>query len=237
MSSISLTSLNPFSSRILRLSILPLLALPPVLFASAADALTVTVKQGSAPAGSTEWTFAGSSTYTQLNPGGSFAVVPPLTAIVEWKGDSLSDYVKTGAYDNYTPTLTSGLISLTVTPVSGPAKSGTITALHIDHDGSGDDFGIGLAGLSTSPANTAIPLNSNDVVSWSGSGIFAVDFVNLNIGSFLFNRYGDSTLSRFGDLPITITVQEAPGPLPVLACGVALSFSRKLRKRLMAAQK
>ena len=195
------------------------------------------VKQGSAPAGFTKWTFTGSSTYTQLNPGGSFAVVPPLSAIVEWKGDSLSDYVKTGAYDNYTPTLASGLVTISVAPVSGPAKTGTITALHIDHDTTGDDFGIGLDGQSTSPLNTAIPLNSNDVVSWSGSGIFPVDFANLNVGTFLFNRYGDSGSSRFGDLPITITVQGVPGPLPVLGCGVALSFSRKLRKRLMAVQK
>jgi hypothetical protein len=230
-------NLNVFRFRILRSSILPFLVLPPILFASAAGALTVTVKQGSAPAGFTEWTFTGSSTYTQLNPGGTFAVVPPLAAIVEWKGNLLSDYVKTGTYDNYTPTLASGLISLTVTPVSGPARSGTITALHIDHDASGDDFGIGLDGLSTSPLNTAIPLSSNDVVSWSGSGIFPVDFTNLNVGSFLFNNYGDSTLSRFGDLPITITVQEAPAPLPVLGCGVALSFSRKLRKRVLALHK
>lgn len=226
---------SPLRHQLLRLLILPCLASSPALLASTADAaLMITVKQGSAPVGSTEWMFSGSSTYIQLNPGGAFAVVPPLTNIIEWKGDALSDFVKTGAYDNYTPTLASGTISLTVAPVSGPVKTATISALHVDHDDTGDDFGVGLDGSSTSPVNTAISLNANAVVSWSGSGIFPVDITKLNYGSFLFAKYGASSSSRFGDLPITINVQEAPGPLPLLGLGVAFPFSRQMRRKALA---
>ena len=210
------------------------LALSPVLFAATAHAsLKVTVKQGNAPAGFTEWTFSGSSTYTEVNPGGTFALVPPLTDIVEWKGDALSDYVKPQAYNNYTPTLISGSIGITVTPPSGPAQSAIITALHVDHDNTGDDFGVGLSG------SMAIPLNTNDVVSWSGTGIFAVDFAKLNVGSFSFLNYGETSTTSsqpFGNLPLTISV-EVPGPLPVLGTAFAFSCSRQLRRRIQVSRK
>lgn len=210
---------------------MPCLALGPMLFAPAADAeLLVTVTRGLGPAGSSEWIFSGSSTYSELNPGGTFAVVPPLTAMVEWKGTAASDYVKNGGYDNHRTEIVSGSITLTVTPASGPAVSAPIQALLVDHDNSGDDFGLGIS------APASIPLTADAVVSWSGQGIFAVDMAKLNVGAFPFTNYGETTPTSsqpFGTLPLTIKVQ-VPGPLPLLGCGVALSCSRHLRRRVRA---
>jgi hypothetical protein len=202
------------------------------LFASAAHAsLTVTVVPVAAPAAHTLWTFSGSSVYTQLNPGGKFAG-EPFGNIVEWKGDGGSDYVKTGTYNNYIASLLSGSIQINVTPAAGLPTPGSIAGLHIDHDSSGDDFGTGLQGI------VDIPLANNDVVSWSGSGIFPVDIANLNIGTFAFSKYGETASipsQPFGTLPLTMNVQ-VPGPLPWLGCGLAFSFSRTLRRRIQALQ-
>ena len=173
-----------------------------VLIASTSRAeLIVTVTQAGAPPGQTLWTFSGSSTYTQLLPGGKFAG-GALANIEEWKGDAGSDYVKAGTYNNFTTSMISGAISLTVTPLVGSSSSGSIVGLHVDHDTSGDDFGVGLLGSD-------IPLSQGDVVTWSGSGIFAVDFANLNLGSFNFLNFGGSQAvsgAIYGRLPIAMNV-------------------------------
>jgi len=163
--------------------------------------LIVWITQAGAPAGQTLWTFGGTSTYGQLAPGGKFAG-GSLANIEEWKGDAGSDYVKTGAYNNFTTSMISGAISLTVTPLVGSPSSGSIGGLHIDHDSSGDDFGVGLLGAD-------IPLSQGDVVTWSGSGIFAVDMANLNLGNFSFTNFGGSQAVSgqiYGTLPITLNV-------------------------------
>ena len=196
---------------------------PSLLLATASHAaLTVTVGPG-APIGQSVWTFSGSSTYNQQVPGGKFAA-GGLALIQEWKGDSSSDYVKTGSYNNYVADLTSGLINIVVAPLSGSPLSGTIDGLHIDHDTSGDDFGVSLLGT------VDIPLADGDSVSWSGSGIFPVDLAKLNLGSFLFSNYGEDTQGQpYGVLPINMVVS-APGPLPLLGCGAAFTISRRLRR-------
>jgi hypothetical protein len=196
---------------------------PGLLLATASHAaLTVTVSPG-APSGQSVWTFSGSSIYNQQNPGGKFAA-GGLALIQEWKGDSGSDYVKTGAYNNHVADLSSGSIDIVVTPLSGSPLSGNIDGLHIDHDTSGDDFGVSLLGT------VDIPLAAGDTVSWSGSGIFPVDLAKLNLGSFLFSKYGEDPLGQpYGILPINMVVS-VPGPLPLLGCGAAFTFSRRLRR-------
>lgn len=170
------------------------------LLASTAQAgLVVTVTRDSAP-GQTLWTFSGTSTYTQIAPGGKFAGGSVLN-IEEWKGDSSSDYVRTGEYNNFTTTLVSGAIGMTVT-TSGAQAFGSIGSLHIDHDSSGDDFGVGLFGDD-------LPLVNGDVIAWSGSAVFAVDIAKLNGGSFSFSNYGGSQAVAgqiYGTLPLTLNV-------------------------------
>lgn len=173
------------------------------LLASSSDAgLVVTVTRDSTP-GQTLWAFSGSSIYTQLAPGGKFAAAGTSpTLIEEWKGGATgSDYVVAGQYNNFTTTLISGAIGLTVnTP--GNTYVGSVGYLHIDHDDSGDDFGVGLFGDD-------IPLLNGDVVTWSGSAVFAVDFTKLNPGSFLFSNYGGSQAvsgTTFGTMPLTLNV-------------------------------
>ena len=198
-----------------------------LLLGSAANAaLQVTVTQAGAPLGQSIWAFSGSARYSEQFPGGKFAA-GSLTNIEEWKGNAGSDYVKTSAYNNYTPALISGLIELTVASLTGSTATGTIVGLHIDHDTSGDDFGTGLAGLID------IPLADGDLVSWAGTGVFPVDLANLNMGSFFFANYGGSSAVSgriYGTLPITMNVQPAPGPLPLLGCGAAFAYSRRLRR-------
>ncbi|MEB3200556.1 MAG: hypothetical protein VKK62_08535 [Synechococcaceae cyanobacterium] len=181
--------------------------------------------------GNTLWTFSGTSTYSELAPGGRFAG-GALSNIIEWKGDSASDYVKSGTYNNYTTSLLSGLISLTVTPQAGGPLQGSIAGLHVDHDNSGDDFGTGLSGAD-------IPLMNGDLVSWSGSGVFAVDIANLIAGSYLFNNYGETLQgSPFGSLPLNLVVSTTPAvpaPLPVLGSAAAFACSRRLRRRIRRA--
>ncbi|MCS5691879.1 hypothetical protein NZK33_07750 [Cyanobium sp. FGCU-6] len=199
-----------------------------LLMGSAADAaLQVTVTQAGAPPGQSVWAFSGSASYTELFPGGKFAA-GGVNNIEEWKGDGGSDYVKPLTYNNYTPGLISGLIDLTVTSSTGGVRTGTIVGLHIDHDGSGDDFGAQLDG------SIDIPLADGDLVSWAGSGVFPVDLANLNTGSFFFSNYGESPTVAgmiYGTLPIEINVQPVPGPLPLLGCGAAFASARRLRRR------
>jgi hypothetical protein len=79
---------------------------------------------------------------------------------------------------------------------------GSIGYLHIDHDDSGDDFGVGLFGDD-------IPLLGGDVVAWSGSAVFDVDINKLNPGAFSFSNYGGSQAVAgqiYGTLPLTLNV-------------------------------
>lgn len=173
------------------------------LLASTAQAgLVVTVTRDSAP-GRTLWTFSGSSTYSQIAAGGKFAAAGTSpTLIEEWKGGGTgSDYVVTGEYNNFTTTLVSGAIGLTVS-TPGNLYVGSIGYLHIDHDDSGDDFGVGLFGDD-------IPLLGGDVVAWSGSAVFDVDINKLNPGAFSFSNYGGSQAVAgqiYGTLPLTLNV-------------------------------
>lgn len=89
----------------------------------------------------------------------------------------------------------------------------------IDHDNSGDDFGISLVAAD-------IPLAHNDVVSWSGSGVFAVDINSLNRNSYTFSNYGDT-----GTLELALSVQAVPEPhsfalAALAAVGVAIRRRR-----------
>jgi hypothetical protein len=202
------------------------LAMVALSAASASADLTVTVTPDSTT-GQTLWTFSGTSTYAETAPGGKFAAGDVLN-IEEWKGGAGSDYVVTGSYNNYTTGLISGGITLTVT-TGGTPSSGSITSMHIDHDTTGDDFGVGLLGT------TDIPLTNGDLISWSGSGVFAVDLSGLNLGTFAFSSYGGSQAvsGLYGTLPLTLNVVPEPATcimaLAGLACGGYTMFRRRKR--------
>lgn len=188
--------------------------------ASAAQAnLVIDIYQDADP-GRTLWVFSGSAQYSETNPGGVFAG-GDLASIVEWKGVTPeSDYV-TSFYNNYTTSLISGSVAVSVTPSGGSAILGAIDGLHVDHDTTGDDFGISLAGSD-------IPLSNNALVAWSGSAVFQVDHSKLNRGSFSFQNYGDSA---YGILPLTLEVVPEPGTAALLILGVAGLVRTAMRGR------
>ncbi len=177
------------------------------------------------PAGQTRWTFSGSTTYTRVNSdaviaGGSSA------AIREWKGaGAVADFVVSGAYNNYLASQVSGSIDVSVIRGISSIISDNIDGLHIDHDSSGDDFGISLTTL------TDIVLQDQDVLSLSGSAVFDVDFAKLNQGTFQFVDYDDPLA---GSLPITLMVEAVPEPSSALV-GLGLMAAtggiRRLRRR------
>lgn len=185
-------------------------ALTALGMASTAQAnLVINIYQDGDP-GRTLWVFSGSAQYSETNPGGKFAG-GDLASIVEWKGVTPeSDYV-TSFYNNYTSALITGSVAISVTPSGGSAILGAIDGLHVDHDTSGDDFGVSLAGSD-------IPLSNNALVTWSGSAVFPVDYSRLNRGSFPFQTYGDTS---YGTLPLTLAVVPEPGTAALLMIGVA----------------
>lgn len=196
--------------------------------------LIVTVTPNSTP-GHTLWTFSGSTTYVQQAAGGKFAAGAP-SLIEEWKGGSPeSDYVVTGAYNNHIASLQSGGINLKVTSAGTPSF-GSIDSLHIDHDTTGDDFGVGLLGT------VDIPLVQGDLVEWTGSGVFDVDFTKLNLGSFSFVSYGGSTLGGgiTGQMLLTLNVNSSsvpeidPGSLSAALALVMGALALKEQRRAVA---
>ncbi len=196
------------------------------LGASAAQAaLSIDVSYHSA--GFTLWQFTGASTYLESSPGGTLSG-SILSSIIEWKGGALTaDYVPSASYNNYTTALESGSVSLSVTPSGGSATTDFVDGLHVDHDNSGDDFGISLL-------TADIPLAHNDLVAWTGSAVFAVDLTKLNPGSFTFTNYGDGGLpvgSPFGTLDLALTVQAIPEPSALGLSALALAAFTARRRR------
>ena len=201
--------------------VMRLIALTAFGMASAAQAnLMIDVYEYSTP-GQSRWVFSGSAQYSENVVGGKFAG-GDVSLIEEWKGVGAgSDYVKTGAYSNYTPWLISGSVTLSVTPSGGGIIHGSIDGLHIDDDTtrptSGDDFGVSLAAVD-------IALSANALVSWSGEAIFDVDINKLNRGTFSFLNYGEQPLpaepgQKYGSLPLTLEVPE-PGTAVLLMLGM-----------------
>jgi len=192
-----------------------LIALTAFGMASAAQAnLMIDIYEYSTP-GQSRWVFSGSAQYSQNVVGGKFAG-GDVSLIEEWKGGGAgSDYVKTGAYNNYTTSLISGSVTLSVTPSGGSITQGSIDGLHIDHDTTGDDFGVSLAAED-------IALSADALVSWSGEAIFDVDINKLNRGTFSFLNYGENpnvSGQIYGSLPLTLEVPE-PGTAVLLMLGV-----------------
>ena len=198
-------------------------ALACALGSSAAQAaLSINISHHST--GFTLWEFSGSSNYLQASPGGKISG-STLDTIIEWKGSAAaSDYVPASSYNNYTVALQSGSISVSVTPSGGSATTDFVDGLHVDHDNTGDDFGISLLSAD-------IPLANDDLVSWSGAGVFAVDSNSLNAGSFTFANYGDGGIpvnSPFGSLDLSLAVQAVPEPT---SCGLAALAGAALTAR------
>jgi len=202
------------------------LAFAALLASSAYGDLSVTVTPDVTP-GQTVWQFSGSSIFSGTAvakfAGGA------LENIEEWKGGAGSDYVKAGAYNNVTKSLISGTIGITVTPSGTSGVDGSIGGLHIDHDNSGDDFGVGLLG-----SDILVP--DGAVVAWTGSGVFAVDIANLNPGLFTFSDYGGSQAGGpiNGVLPITMSVVPEPSTWVMGAGGIACAAWGAWRRRKRA---
>jgi hypothetical protein len=175
--------------------------------------------------GQTLWTFSGSTTYARVN---SDAVIAggALAGIREWKGaGAVADYVVAGAYNNYTTSLVSGSVDISVIRGISSIVSNNLDGLHIDHDSSGDDFGVSLNSL------TDIILQDQDILAMSGSAVFAVDFAKLNQGTFQFSDYDDPLA---GTLPMTLVVQAVPEPTSAMVGLGLLAASggiRRLRRR------
>lgn len=191
---------------------------------SAALVITVT-NDPTLPVGQTRWTFSGSTTYTRVNTDGVIAG-GLLADIREWKGaGAAANYVVDGTYNNYVTGLVSGSIDVSVVRGISSISSSNLDGLHIDHDSSGDDFGISLTSL------TDIVLQDQDILGLSGSAVFAVDFAKLNQGTFQFANYDDPLA---GFLPITLVVQAVPEPssaLVGLGLIAATGSIRRLRRR------
>lgn len=191
--------------------------------------LVVTVTRDATP-GQTLWQFSGSSTYTQIAAGGKFAGGPVLDQ--EWKGSASSDYVVANAYGNYTTSRISGAIGLSV-KTGGSETTAAINWLHIDHESSGDDFGVGVLGDD-------LPLLNGDIVSWVGSAVFAVDITKLNPGVFSFLNYGSSQAGSgtiYGTLPMTLNVaipEIDPSSLSAVVALVVGTLSLVERRRAIA---
>lgn len=161
--------------------------------------------------GFTIWHFSGSANYVESTPGGKFAG-GALNLIEEWKGSgAASDFVSTGGYNNYVVAPTSGSVSLSVATTGIGVQTDLIDGIHVDHDTTGDDFGVSLSASD-------IVLANNDLVSWSGSAVFAVDINKLNSGNFTFQNYGESLITGgnpFGTLPLQINVSTVPEPASI----------------------
>lgn len=177
--------------------------------------------------GFTTWNFSGSASYSELFPGGKFAG-GALTLIEEWKGSgAASDFVSTGGYNNHVVAPTSGSVSLSVTNTTLGVQTDLIDGIHVDHDTTGDDFGVSLTASD-------ILLANNDLVSWSGSAVFAVDINRLNSGNFTFQNYGESLVAAgnpFGTLPLQINVSTVPEPASIgLLTAVAVGWVARRRR-------
>ena len=178
--------------------------------------------------GLTIWHFSGSATYSELFPGGKFAG-GALNLIEEWKGSgAASDFVSTGGYNNHVVAPTSGSVSLSIATSGIDVQTDAIDGIHVDHDSSGDDFGVSLTASD-------ILLANNDLVSWSGSAVFAVDINRLNSGSFTFQNYGESLIAAgnpFGTLPLQINVSTVPEPASIgLLTAAAVGWVARRRRR------
>jgi len=189
-------------------------------------ALVIRVQDGPGLSpGQTRWTFSGSTTYSKVAADGILAGGPS-SAIREWKGAAAaSDYVVSGGYNNYLATLVSGSVDVAVTQGISTIISSNIDGLHIDHDSSGDDFGISLTSLSD------LVMQDGAILSLSGSAVFDVDFAKLNQGVFNFSDYDDPLA---GYLPITMVVQAVPEPassLVGLGLMVAAYGTKRLRRK------
>lgn len=177
--------------------------------------------------GLTIWHFSGSATYSELFPGGKFAG-GGLNLIEEWKGSHASDFVSTGGYNNHVVAPTSGSVSLSIATSGIGVQTDAIDGIHVDHDSSGDDFGVSLTAGD-------ILLANNDLVSWSGSAVFAVDINRLNSGNFTFQNYGESLIAAgnpFGTLPLQINVSTVPEPASIgLLTAAAVGWVARRRRR------
>ena len=107
-------------------------------------------------------------------------------------------------------------------------QTDAIDGIHVDHDSSGDDFGVSLTAGD-------ILLANNDLVSWSGSAVFAVDINQLNSGNFTFQNYGESVIAAgnpFGTLPLQINVSTVPEPASIgLLTAAAVGWVARRRRR------
>lgn len=187
--------------------------------------LVVTVTP--AGGGNTLWTFSGSATYTESAAGLEFRATTGWAEddSTEWKGNGNSgNYVASGTYNNQHSLLVSGtnpVITVNGTPYN-------IGGVIVDHDGSGDDFGVTIAGAAT------VPVPANATVAFSGSAVFAVDYAKLNPGVYSFGNISHAvggTDTGIGTLPLNMTVVPEPETWAMVTgmslCGVGAFLRRR----------
>ena len=196
-----------------------------VLGSQAMAQLVVTVTP--AGGGNTLWTFSGSATYAEVNVGLEFRTTSGWAEeySTEWKGSVASaDYVATGAYNNQHSLLVSGTYPV-ITVNGTPYNMGGVI---VDHDSSGDDFGVTIAGVYD------VPVPANATVAFSGSAVFAVDYANLNPGVYSFSSIThavSNTDTGMGTLPLNMTVVPEPETWAMVTgmslCGVGAFLRRR----------
>ena len=140
----------------------------------------------------------------------------------EFKGTSASDFVNgsvSGYYNNFVTQI-----------LSGNARVGVggnwydIDYVHLDHDNSGDDFGISIVNGSD------VAINNGDVLQFAGKGVFNASVGKLNVGTYSF-----SDLNSTGTAGLTVNVYSVPEPgewaaMGILGAGLAGLVVRSRRR-------
>jgi hypothetical protein len=173
---------------------------------------------GSANIPTSIFKFSGSTTYS-----GTGAFLRTNSASIdEFKGTSSSDFVNgsvTGFYNNFVTQI-----------LSGNARVGVggnwydIDYVHLDHDSSGDDFGISIVNGSD------VAINNGDVLQFAGKGVFNAFVGKLNVGTYTF-----SDLNSTGTAGLTVNVYSVPEPgewaaMGILGAGLAGLVVRSRRR-------
>ena len=194
-----------------------------------AAALTVTVS-GTPGAGTTTFTFSGSSTVTFGDA--RFQSYDDV-------GNEAGAWYGLGQF--FDPSTMPSLIDDAIIAASSTASvsvngaSENIYGLYLLADSSNQNFTAYNWGIYLPPGNSSgIPVSTGDTVSWTGSLTVDLDFSNFVAGTYasdiLYEGLGEATLDM--TLVVTDPAQvPLPAAAPLFAIGLATSFGLYRRKR------